>query len=106
MPWRLPADLDAVDFVAALVERGQRQLLEESRDDRDAEPQPGQRGPRRQRPPRARHTTGIAGHFPSRAGGTRSPRPTGANITLGAQIAIAAGMRVRSAAPSSEVITR
>ena len=63
-------------------------------------------GARRQRPPSARHTSGIAGHFHSRAVATRRPRPAVANKTFGAQIAIAAGTRARSAAPSNVVMTR
>ena len=63
-------------------------------------------GTARQSASSARHTCGIAGHLHSRTVETRKPRPMTANRTFGVQIATAGGIRARSAAPSSEVITR
>ena len=66
----------------------------------------GRLGTARRRASSPRQTPGIAGHRHSRAVATRSPSPTIVSSTLGAQIATAEGIRVLSAAPSSDVITR
>ena len=68
--------------------------------------QDGRPGSARRSASRRRHTAGIAGHRHSRAVAIRSPSPTTPNTTFADQIATAAGMRVRSAAPSSDVIVR